>query len=360
MTDPLVDVFGGFFAETGSGVVAIWDQYDGASGAERVLWSSYTPIYGWSAPAVLTPDFVSDPNDFTYFPRIASDGDGSVSAVFTRFDNSEGYASIHTTRYEAGFGWTPPTQLSALSKHSFQSNIAVNDGGDAIAVWNERDGSGQYDILAAEYTKGVGWGAATVLDVSTYNAAGVAVAINLHGDGVAVWRESTAASTLDLMAARFTPGEGWGAPEHLETLSATVGDSYGVAIDPAGTIMAIWSQADAGLSSVWSNRFTVGAGWGVAEAIDGTDAVASSNPRIALGQDGNALAIWVEQDGARDDVMSSRYVAGAGWGGPVRIDSEDVRSTNSPALTITNEGRGVGGWLLDDASTPTIQTSVFE
>ena len=57
-----------------------------------------------------------------------------------------------------------------------------------------------------------------------------------------------------------------------------------------------------------------GVGWGLPELIETDDADDADNPQVAIDANGNALAVWYQDDGMRTNIWSNRYTAGSGWG----------------------------------------------
>jgi hypothetical protein len=81
-----------------------------------------------------------------------------------------------------------------------------------------------------------------------------AQALNSSGNGLAVWEHSDGTRT-DIWANRYTPGNGWGTAERIETDNAGDATSAQVALDPSGNGLAVWSQSDGTRTNIWANRF---------------------------------------------------------------------------------------------------------
>ena len=69
-------------------------------------------------------------------------------------------------------------------------------------------------------------------------------------------------------------------------------------MDPNGNAVAVWEQDDGTRDNIWANRFTPSAGWGVAEQIETDNAGDTRQPQVALDPNGNAVAVWSQSDGA--------------------------------------------------------------
>jgi hypothetical protein len=79
-----------------------------------------------------------------------------------------------------------------------------------------------------------------------------------------------------------------------------------VAVDPSGNAVAVWKQSDGALDNIWANRYTVGFGWGMAELIETEDLGDAERPQIALDPEGNAIAVWYQDDGTHINVWANR------------------------------------------------------
>jgi hypothetical protein len=93
----------------------------------------------------------------------------------------------------------------------------------------------------------------------------------------------------------------------IETDDAGSAIAPQIALDAAGNALAVWTQSDGTRDNIWSNRYTVGSGWGTAELIETDDAGDATAPQIALDTAGNALAVWYLFDGIQNHLWSNRF-----------------------------------------------------
>jgi hypothetical protein len=70
----------------------------------------------------------------------------------------------------------------------------------------------------------------------------------------------------------------------------------------------VWRQYDGTRYSIWSNRYVAGTGWSAAELIETDSAGSAGNPQVAVDSAGNAVAVWEQHDGTRNNIWSNRYV----------------------------------------------------
>ena len=132
------------------------------------------------------------------------------------------------------------------------------------------------------------------------------VALDADGNAVAVWHQSDG-TRRNIWANRFTPSGGWGTAELIET--DNVGDAFSpqVALDANGYGLAVWYQSDGTRENIWANRFTPSDGWGAAELIETDNAGNARRPQVALDANGYGLAVWSQSDGTRENVWANRF-----------------------------------------------------
>ena len=131
----------------------------------------------------------------------------------------------------------------------------------------------------------------------------------------------------------------------IETNDAGSVSSAQVAIDVTGNALAVWAQSDGTRSNIWSNRYTVGVGWGVAALIEANDVSSAYRPQVAIDASGNGLAVWDQGDGIRQNIWANRYTAATGsWGTAVLIETDSGGGATSPQLALAADGNAVAVW----------------
>lgn len=143
------------------------------------------------------------------------------------------------------------------------------------------------------------------------------------------------------------PASGWGTPVALETAMEIV-SQVDVAMDGLGNAVAVWRMPDAGVGSIWSNRFVLGTGWGAAELLE-LDTGTASRPGIALDADGDGVAVWIQFDGIRNNLWASRYAPGVGWGTPELLEVNN-NTVSDPVVAMSPGGSAVAVWRQSDGT----------
>ena len=213
--------------------------------------------------------------------------------------------------YLAGVGWETPRRLST-TENGGGANLAMNDKGEAIAVWYSDPDQTAYKIRSSRYTPDTGWSAAARI-VPRIGGSSIEPAITMDetGNAMVVWTRLSRQGNEDtLWAAAYTAGVGWGDPFRMET-----GDTFNlfgvsVAQNRYGDALALWSRSEANDSyTLWSNRYSSSTGWGPPEqvAINVRDNV--RHPGLVLDDNGDAVAVWSESVAAPGAVDGEQVVS---------------------------------------------------
>lgn len=339
-------------AVAGSGdAVAVWYQDDG-TGLFDVWASRYVAATGaWDAPTLLETSTATARS-----PRVAVDGAGNAMVAWSQ---SSGTWAI---RYTAGAGWDVAAQRieDNVTSSAGAPELAVGASGDAFAVWTSFDGT-RNNIWANRYDAATGaWESATLIETGNVGLAEAPhVAVDAGGNAVAVWTYFDGAR-YDILATRYAAGGGgWDPVTPSLTATATgSGDAPRVALDGAGNALVVWAQSDAGRYSIWANRLTAGAGWGGAALIEADDAGDAALPQLAVDGAGNAVAVWYQFDGTRYDVLSNRFTPGAGWGTAALLET-GAGNALRPHVAVSPAGDATAVWDQREGSRTSIWSSAF-
>lgn len=240
----------------------------------------------------------------------------------------------------------PPWGPVVLAETDESSNVSepkvvADPSGNVTAVWIQAS-----DVWSNRYVPGNGWGTAQVIDADTGDASGPDLAVDSAGNVVAIWVQGG-----DIWSNRFTLGGAWSVAQRVESSGETVclGEPR-VASDPGGNTVAVWCQASPTYSqNVWSNRYTVGSGWGVPELLETDDTGGVGRLSIAVDTNGNAIALWAQvypdgSGGFLRAVQSNRYTPGGEWGGATTIQN-GFESTYGSEVVFDPAGDATAVWI---------------
>ena len=298
---------------------------------------------GWGT----TEDIRTYREGHAYSPKIAFDHSGNAIAVWYQFE--ETMSSIWANRYTAGSGWGSARLIENDNAGSASDpEIAFDRSGNAIVVWHQSDGT-RINIWANRYTAGSGWGTANLIETdNSGSAAYPQIEFDPFGNAIAVWMQSDG-SDYNIWANRYTLGTGWGSAHRIETNSGEASRPQ-IAVDPFGNFITVYYHNDGSRFNIWANRYTAGSGWGTAELIETDNAGHAQYPQVAMDTKGNAIAVWYQSDGTRDNIWANRYTAGSGWGTAQLIETENLGNAVFPTIAIDPFGNAIAIWYQSDGT----------
>jgi len=328
--------------------MAVWAHYNGSVNDIRAAY--------YNAQA-LTPDWETDVaidganiNDARY-PKVAFDGFGNAIVVWLQSDGTAD--SIYTNRFEpSGAGWGSPELLETADGVAYAPDIAVDDGGDAIAVWTQDNlsMSGAYDaVYSAYYKKSDGsWVEQGEIGENAgtgENASHVSIAQDGGGNAIAVWHQlAPGLATTSVWANRYTGGAGgsWANPAvELET-SVNSASEPQIAFDSTGNAMAVWETTP----RVRYTTYIYNSGWNAAgDVSQGLDN--PGFPRLAVDPEGNAIVVWFEDSMSVRSIWANRFFSGA-WGTQELLELDDTFPISTPDIAIGSDGTAFAIWAQQD------------
>ena len=175
---------------------------------------------------------------------------------------------------------------------------------------------------------------------------------------------STGGATLeeDFVWEFRTLDSAWGVDEFVEEIGTGISSEQRIVVDGQSNALTVWEYADAGGSSIWANRYTRVDLWGEPEPIDAGTGFAR-NPRLAADGTGNALAIWERGEDQNDaNIWANRYVVDQGWGTPELIQTDEVTAAQTPSLASDPAGNAIAVWsqLSMDGTTVVVWANRYE
>lgn len=335
----------------GGNAIAVWAQWESAYHASA--WSNrYVPGEGWGAP-----ELIEAGSETVSAPVVSCAADGDATAVWVQSDGVR--YNVWSNRYVAGDGWQTAVMIESTDAGDAVDPVKVcmDDDGNAVAVWPQYSSS-EYDLWSNIYEAGVGWGAAELIESSAGNVWSPALGMDGSGDAIAVWHQN-----YDVWWNRYVSGSGWGAAGLLETDEAGPAGSARVAMTEAGVAMAVWSQDDGTRENIVSKRYVSGVGWGNAQLVETDDSGDAGIPDVAMDDNGNAIAVWTQYDGVRFNVKSSRYAADLGWGSDELIEAENVGNEMDPMrprVAMAGNGAAFAVWHQNDGYLENVWSNRFE
>jgi hypothetical protein len=263
--------------------VAIWHR-GGPTGG--VVQSALMPVGGaWQAPVDIAASAVG------FHPQVAFDRSGDELAAWEQY-NGVDYTEW-TAFKPAGGGWRSPVSISASGAED--ARVAFDEKGDAFAVWRSwAEGFLSYHTMQAAFmAAGGAWRSpvdiAGAVDESDQpkNAAEPGLAVDDQGDAVAVWSWAFGAPVVQ--ASFKSAGGAWQPPIDISKPDEDAEDPQ-VAFDARADALAVWEDREAGV--VEAALKPAGGAWQASVELG-----RGNEPKVAFDGQGNAVAVWNGHDG---------------------------------------------------------------
>lgn len=326
--------------------LAVWQQSDGGISN---IWTNRFNGTSWGTAVMIETD-----NGSAFVPKIAVDSNGNALAVWQQFDGS--VTNIWANRFD-GTSWNTAEKIETTDTgNAFDPQIAFDSSGRARAVWSQNNGS--VDDIWSNRFSGTNWGSAGKVEtIDTGDASNPQIAFDANDNALVVWNQNDGIRD-NIWFNRFNSNGSLGTAEQIET--ENLGDAFdpSIAVDNNGNALAVWIQNDGVRYNIWANRFS-DLSWGNAELIEVDDIGDALSARIAVDNNGNAIAVWRQSDGDRDNMLANRF-NGTSWGNAELIEVDDIDDVFSPQIAIDTNGNALAIWTQDDGTRNNIMVNRFE
>jgi hypothetical protein len=173
-----VAVWEAFFEEMGAGI-----QEEHIQVATRPAGAST-----WGAPVTLTrtETGLGEPGN----QEVEIDGHGDAVAIWGRMHGANAETIETSQNHASGSSWSAPVALSSPGKMEEAPQIAVNEAGQGMIVWERQEPSGTEIVEASSGSAtSAAWQPARSVSIATpgSEAKEPAVAMDAHGNAAAVW-----------------------------------------------------------------------------------------------------------------------------------------------------------------------------
>jgi hypothetical protein len=313
--------------------VVTWLDGSGADGSLVALAAGWNPATAaWSAPATLA---AWDGLDMST-PRLAAAADGTFTAVWDQGDGSRNYDVRAATLAPGDRVWSAPRTLGSTSTGSIWSlDLAVAPGGAATVVWNELSRfTGEHTVSTATRTSAQGsWSSASALPGTDATSSNVQVAMDAKNATTVLWRNSAD----DLKSAtRTVPSGGWGAAQTAVS-AINYSDGSEPLAAPNGDVTYVWSgwSSTAGTPVVRTVTRTASTGtWSAPKTL--STGYVNWQVDASIGADGTVQVVWPQVpsiDNGNDNYLEWAVRADGTWSKATALNSSPVAAVpNTDAL----------------------------
>jgi hypothetical protein len=160
------------------------------------------------------------PEELASDVRLGMDGTGNAIVAWVRKHGDQ--SAVMTARYDADTGWEPASVLfDAGESPIVLGNLSVHVSGTAALAFASSSGGQGLRLFVATFAPASDWSAPTPLSSAgrevlwTELVERETVATNHDGRALAVWSEPNDTGTSWLVARRYDPDIGWGAPRFV-------------------------------------------------------------------------------------------------------------------------------------------------
>lgn len=325
----------------------------------------------WTHPRNLQ-DNITPNGQNALSPEAAISDNGEAFISYTQHDGAN--FQIFRSHFRKGVWIDPPSLSDSISpkgRTAGVSSIDINRFGDAVLAWQQFDGSGVLQIFRSERRNGVWSGPASLADnisPDTQPARNVDVAVNDSGDAVIVWQQSDGART-QIFRSELVEGE-WSDPlDLMDNISPDGADAVSpkVALSNNGEAVIVWQQS-VGLDQQIFRVERRGGVWTEVQDLDDNispDGTIATQPQVVMNDHGEAIVVWRQTDGSTDQIFLSEYRNGV-WTDPADLSDnispdgvDGDEHAETPQVAVDNQGDAVVVWTQYGGEQGGLSTRIY-
>jgi hypothetical protein len=293
-----------------------------------------------------------------WYPQVAMDNNGNAIIVWQQYDGTNYH--IFKSEYRGGI-WTNPANLtdniSPGGAGAWNPQVAMDNNSNAIIVWQQSNGT-NYHIFKSEYRSGV-WtnptGLTDNISPNGQDATYPQVAMDNNGNAIIVWQQSNG-TNYHIFKSEYRGGVWTNPANFTDNISPNGQDAAypQVAMDNNGNAIIVWQQSDGANFQIFKSEYRGGVWTNPASLANkispsGQDAY---TPYVAMDNNGNAIIVWQQNDGVNDQIFKSEYRSGI-WTNPANLSdhiSPDGTNAWNPQVAMDNNGNAVIAWYQYDGA----------
>jgi hypothetical protein len=266
----------------------------------------------WSAPVTVG----AGPNIESI--DVALDPQGDAAAVWRSGVNAEG--TIGSAFKPAGSNWQSPITLSGPVQGAFEPQVAIDEAGEAIAVWDAWLGREEQVIQVSTRPAGGNWSAPLDLSRTDEGAARPDLSMNERGEAAISWQAHPSGWNVVQVAQRSVLGS-WSPPEEIAGRFGPANSNAPepqVAMDPEGDVALAWQNFEVSEGVVDAAVKQAGSPWSPPTQMASPTGYGACEPQVAMGPHGEATVAWISVTFGARTVESSIKLARGAWTLPVQ------------------------------------------
>lgn len=229
-----------------------------------------------------------------------------------------------STVFSNPINWSsPPATLSLLTDNSSQPKVVIDPNGNATAVWTENG-----YVMTSTQAYGANWSVAIPLSNSGASSPGIVV--DQNGNATAIWLEG------GFVKSSYQPfNQSWGSAAFVSSSGASTPD---LAVDANGNVVAVWVRNNIVQSATklfngnWPNN------------VNNLSSAFGSNPHVAIGANGSVVAVWYGLNSSTYTIYAAMKIMGGTWHAATAISSAGTNSIY-PKIAVDNNGNALAIWF---------------
>lgn len=309
--------------DTAGNAYVVWRQ---TGITPRIYAAVYTVATNtWSAPTVIS--LIAAGTHVS--PQVKALSVGTAIAIFGKTNFP--LPGIWVNIYSAG-AWGGAAQTYAVAQPLISCQLATAPNNTAFILWNETGGS----LRAGRYSGGV-WLAATTLNPVPNATSNPHIAMDGVGNAIAVWQQSDGTNQRITAAIYTAATDTWASYSYISDAGQNALNPQ-IAMNNAGQAIAVWSRFNGTydiIQAVFYNPNT--ASWQTIQDVSPTGQP-NTNPVIGIDRNGNAIAVWVVNS---NGIQASNYsVSTQTWGSLQTLSNAGT----VPQISMNVAGRAGVDW----------------
>jgi len=305
----------------------------------------------WSRPHTISTLGASVPN-------VEIDSSGNAVAIWREFTSEK--TKIQAARFTKG-KWSKLINLSVFKgQYSIVPQIAVNNNGHAVAVWNEYVKNSTIIKAATMTDKGV-WSKPVILtqftpqnlhENFTYESIfdpTLSVALSPSGYAVAAWTIYSDPKNL-LEASTLQFGGEWSEPVTIAVKEkrSFSGGCVNVVVDSSNNAAVIWDKfsfVESDENSILVSTLQYGGNWSEALSF-----LSGYGPQVVFDSLGNLIALWNKCTDGDCYMYTSTFSFRGNWSEPTIFSKS--KNARIGQLVFDQEGNALAVWEVLDEEVP--------
>jgi hypothetical protein len=238
--------------------------------------------------------------------------------------------------------WQVAQLLEATDGHADGADVAINASGVGYAVWAQEEND-RRKIMSSRYINGQWQRAQEVTkNLNTQqDAQDPQVVVHADGRATAIWVQPHLVGPAVVGSNTADDGT-WLPMTVVQSVQGTTPVDLELVADELGGAMAVWRVDSTVLAShIRGNDFEV-----PPRQISASTSRGAFAPDVAMNTQGDALAVWSEQDEDGVDRVFVRTFVDGGWGAkPAALSSDTATGIVGPQVAMGDDLKAVVTWV---------------